>query len=356
MGTGRPTSDGRQLVRSDIAPVLELGGAGVHVPYHVTWALEHAEISEAHPRLARVTGIREAPAAIAALAADGMSVDWPLLRREAVAMTRRSYAPYSGVLVGAAGVTGDGRLVRGCNVENASYGVTLCAECGLVSDLVGTGGGTLVAVAIVAGDGRPLAPCGRCRQVLYEHGGAGLLSRPGRRGADHAGRPPPGRLRPRRRERAGGPVSFSAVDIIRGKRDGRDLSDEEIRWFLGAYTDGTVADEQASALLMAIFFRGLDARELAAWTDAMIRTGDRLDLSSVARATVDKHSTGGVGDKISLPLCPLVAALRRRGAAALGPRPRPHRRHARQARGHPGLRTGLSATRSSCASSPRWAP
>ena len=90
-------------------------------------------------------------------------------------MTRRSYAPYSGVLVGAAGVTGGGRLVRGCNVENASYGVTLCAECGLVSDLVGSGGGALVAVAIVAGDGRPLAPCGRCRQVLYEHGGPGML-------------------------------------------------------------------------------------------------------------------------------------------------------------------------------------
>ena len=104
-------------------------------------------------------------------------------------------------------------------------------------------------------------------------------------------------------------MSFSAVNIIRGKRDGRDLSDEEIRWFLGAYTDGTVADEQASALLMAIVFRGLSPRELATWTDAMIRTGDRLDLSSVPAPTVDKHSTGGVGDKISLPLCPLVAAL-----------------------------------------------
>lgn len=103
-----------------------------------------------------------------------MSVDWPLLRREAVAMTERSYAPYSGVLVGACGVADDGRLVRGCNVENASYGVTLCAECGLVSDLAATGGGRLLAVAIVAGDGAPLAPCGRCRQLLNEHGGAAL--------------------------------------------------------------------------------------------------------------------------------------------------------------------------------------
>jgi len=99
-----------------------------------------------------------------------------------------------------------------------------------------------------------------------------------------------------------------AVDIIRAKRDGRELTDDEIRWFLHGYTDGVVADEQASALLMAVVFRGLSPRELATWTDQMIRTGERLDLSSVDRPTVDKHSTGGVGDKISLPLCPLVAA------------------------------------------------
>jgi cytidine deaminase len=103
-----------------------------------------------------------------------MNVDWARLRSEATEMTRRAYAPYSGVLVGACGVTDDGRLVRGCNVENASYGLTLCAECGLVSDLAASGGGRLVAVAIVAGDGAPLAPCGRCRQLLFEHGGAEL--------------------------------------------------------------------------------------------------------------------------------------------------------------------------------------
>jgi cytidine deaminase len=103
-----------------------------------------------------------------------VSIDWSGLRQEAIEMTRRAYAPYSGVLVGACGVTDDGRLVRGCNVENASYGLTLCAECGLVSDLTATGGGRLLAVAIVAGDGAPLAPCGRCRQLLFEHGGPGL--------------------------------------------------------------------------------------------------------------------------------------------------------------------------------------
>jgi len=100
----------------------------------------------------------------------------------------------------------------------------------------------------------------------------------------------------------------SAVGVIRAKRDGAALTDDAIRWFIAAYTAGEVADEQASALLMAIVFRGLDPRELATWTDAMIRSGERLDLSPVPFPTVDKHSTGGVGDKISLPLCPLVAA------------------------------------------------
>jgi thymidine phosphorylase len=103
-------------------------------------------------------------------------------------------------------------------------------------------------------------------------------------------------------------VSVSAVEVIVAKRDGAELTDAQIRGFLDAYTRGAIADEQASALLMAIVFRGLSPRELATWTDAMIRSGTRLDLSSVPFPTVDKHSTGGVGDKISLPLCPLVAA------------------------------------------------
>ncbi|UNX56450.1 cytidine deaminase [Georgenia sp. TF02-10] len=88
---------------------------------------------------------------------------------------RRAYVPYSGYPVGAAALVDDGRTVAGCNVENAAYGVTLCAECGLVSDLVRTGGGRLVAFACVDGAGEPLVPCGRCRQLLWEHGGPGLL-------------------------------------------------------------------------------------------------------------------------------------------------------------------------------------
>lgn len=98
------------------------------------------------------------------------------------------------------------------------------------------------------------------------------------------------------------------VDVIRAKRDGVTLSEKQIRWFIDAYTKGDVADEQASALLMAIVWRGMAPDELATWTDAMVTSGRRLDLSSIERPTVDKHSTGGVGDKVSLILAPLVAA------------------------------------------------
>jgi thymidine phosphorylase len=98
------------------------------------------------------------------------------------------------------------------------------------------------------------------------------------------------------------------VDLIRAKRDGGRLADDDIAWLMAAYTGGAVADEQMSALLMAICFRGLDPAELLAWTAAMLSSGDRLDLSAVAGPTVDKHSTGGVGDKVSLILAPLVAS------------------------------------------------
>jgi thymidine phosphorylase len=98
------------------------------------------------------------------------------------------------------------------------------------------------------------------------------------------------------------------VDLIRAKRDGLPLAETDIAWLIDAYTRGVVADEQMSAMAMAIFFSGLEAAELRAWTDAMIGSGQRLDLSSVRAPTVDKHSTGGVGDKVSLILAPLVAS------------------------------------------------
>jgi cytidine deaminase len=130
-----------------------------------------------------------------------MTTDWAALRAAAVQVAMRAYAPYSRLRVGAAGLTSDGRIVTGCNVENASFGLTLCAECGLVSALHATAPGApaeaararagaapatpaLVAVAVVAGDGEPLMPCGRCRQLLLEAGGPSLL-------VDTAGGPRP---------------------------------------------------------------------------------------------------------------------------------------------------------------------
>jgi len=104
-----------------------------------------------------------------------MNVDWAVLRAAATGAAGRAYAPYSGLQVGAAGQDRDGVVVIGCNVENASYGLTLCAECGLVSAQHAAGAGPLVAVSVVAGDGAPLMPCGRCRQLLLEAGGPELL-------------------------------------------------------------------------------------------------------------------------------------------------------------------------------------
>jgi cytidine deaminase len=102
-------------------------------------------------------------------------IDWGELRRVAVLAADRAYVPYSRYPVGASALVDDGRLIAGCNVENASLGLTLCAECSLVSALVGSGGGRLIAVACVDQDGQMIYPCGRCRQLLYEHGGPTLL-------------------------------------------------------------------------------------------------------------------------------------------------------------------------------------
>ncbi len=107
-----------------------------------------------------------------------MATDWALLRASAIEASRRAYAPYSGLRVGAAGLTASGTVVVGCNVENASYGLSLCAECGVISALHAAdrgSSGPLVALTCVNGDGDLLAPCGRCRQLLLEHGGPGLL-------------------------------------------------------------------------------------------------------------------------------------------------------------------------------------
>ncbi|MEO7746194.1 MAG: cytidine deaminase [Actinomycetota bacterium] len=104
-----------------------------------------------------------------------VDVDWEALRRNATEAMAHAYAPYSNYRVGVAGLVDDGRVVVGCNVENASYGIGLCAECGMVSQLHLTGGGRLVAVACVDADGAVLMPCGRCRQLIWENGGATCL-------------------------------------------------------------------------------------------------------------------------------------------------------------------------------------
>ena len=115
----------------------------------------------------RIEGLSDAP--------DVAAIDWEALRAAARQAMARAYAPYSKYPVGAAALVDDGRTVSGCNVENASYGLTLCAECGLVSALHATGGGRLVAFTCCDRDGAPLMPCGRCRQLLWEHGGPELL-------------------------------------------------------------------------------------------------------------------------------------------------------------------------------------
>ncbi len=106
---------------------------------------------------------------------DASNVDWAALRQAASAAMSKAYVPYSKFPVGAAAIADDGRIVSGCNIENASYGVTLCAECSLVSELIMSGGGRLTAFACVDGNGAVLMPCGRCRQLLYEHSAEGML-------------------------------------------------------------------------------------------------------------------------------------------------------------------------------------
>jgi cytidine deaminase len=144
-------------------------------------------------------------------------MDWELLTAEAVAIAARAYAPYSGFPVGAAAKVDDGRLVVGCNVENASYGVVLCAECGVVSQLHATGGGRLTHVVCVNGLGEVIMPCGRCRQLLYEHGGNELVLMT----------PDGERTMAEVLPQAFGPDDLRHVTEARGRGQGRDLPGEQ---------------------------------------------------------------------------------------------------------------------------------
>lgn len=104
-----------------------------------------------------------------------VTIDWPALRSAALQVSGCAYAPWSGLRVGAGGLTDDGQVIAACNVENASFGLTLCAECGLVSMLRAAGSTILIAVSVVSGEGKPLMPCGRCRQLLFDNGGPQLM-------------------------------------------------------------------------------------------------------------------------------------------------------------------------------------
>ena len=131
-------------------------------------------------------------------------IDWKMLRHKATDAASKSYAPYSGLSVGAAALVDDRRMVAGCNVENVSYGLALCAECAVVCALYSGGGGRLIALSCVAADGELLMPCGRCRQVLLEHGGPQML-------IDHPLGPRPlGDLLP---------DAFGPDDLTRGKSE-----------------------------------------------------------------------------------------------------------------------------------------
>ena len=127
--------------------------------------------------------------------------------------------------------------------------------------------------------------------------------------------------------------TYSVVDLIRAKREGQALNSDQIAWLIRAYTDDIVADEQMSAMAMAVYFQGLDDAELSAWTTAMIKSGERLSFAGLSRPTVDKHSTGGVGDKIIAAGSP-GGRVRCCRPTAVWAWPGPHRRHPRQDGGH----------------------
>jgi cytidine deaminase len=146
-----------------VTPADEAPGPDATLPYAAEPAGRHTEGAAGAGALAGTGGDL------------GADVDWEALRRRAVELMERAYAPYSHFRVGVAGLVDDGRVVGGCNVENAAYGVTLCAECGMVSELHATGGGRLTAVFCVGGDGQALMPCGRCRQLVWENGGPDCL-------------------------------------------------------------------------------------------------------------------------------------------------------------------------------------
>ena len=227
------------------------------------------------------------------------------LREAAGEALRRAHAPYSCFPVGAALGTEEGEIVSGCNVENASLGLGICAERVALFACLARGLTPGPWVAVVTGTPEPTPPCGACRQALRE-----LAPRTGVISFAAGGRWRswlPEQMLPC--STAGGPApDWEPREVIARKRDGGALATLEITRFVQGLLTGEVEAHQMSAFMMAVFLRGMDRREIEDLTRAMASTGGRLDLAGIPGPKIDKHSTGGVGDKVSLPLVPLALA------------------------------------------------
>ncbi len=215
----------------------------------------------------------------------------------------RAYAPYSGFKVGAALETASGAIVQGCNVENASLSLGICAERLAIFKALSLGERPGPRLKIVTEADKPTPPCGACREVLRQLAPETEVVSLIRTGESL--RFTPGELLrralPDRESIKAGPRQT----IIR-KRDGFELSSEEIADFINGLITGSVTYYQMSAFMMAVYLKGMTQRETRDLTASMLASGTRLDFSQLAKPVIDKHSTGGVGDRISIPLFPLV--------------------------------------------------